>query len=328
MSVAISKIITGETWYQSSPKTWEDYEFITWEESAIYTHYLDVYTGALIGYSILGSGEFFRSWPAERLGFDENVIPDTMLLDIPVQSFVLDSVRKPFDIGKLLKDKVFISENFGKVLTAFVTFPEGVDLDELAKSGYNHFRTFAYNLDLAELRKFNISIINKESLQLFSDYIRSINGVISAIYINTEPYEDQHDFMEKVLKNHIPYFTRFNSFIQGNYTYENAYFRTTLVPNVDGAQIRLSKLKVTSDVPDIHNSGTDEITIANSGVTIFFDIPFTLAESIRINAIHTGGEVLGVPEITNITTSSFLVKLKTSSTAYTRGFVNWAAHGY
>jgi len=192
-------------------------------------------------------------------------------------------------------------------------------------------RTVAYRRNLTEslsvsdaLRK-AMRLTVREALALAEQYRRHANGVISDMIVGTTEITEQ-DFAAIVKAGHPPGYTDFRDFIQGDYTYRRALFRSILNSrNSDRGYI--DALRVTVDVPDIFDRGTVQITDAAAGAAISFSRSFRMAPEVTMT--HKGGTAVAIPRLLGaVTTTGFTAILENSSGTRVAGSFTWIAQGY
>ncbi|MEN9417000.1 MAG: hypothetical protein RI988_620 [Pseudomonadota bacterium] len=238
----------------------------------------------------------------ENLGFSEVLGKHTTR---PLaESFQLaESVTK--SAVKNVSEALFMAEAFGRTVAYRRAIDEGFAIaDALSR---------AYGLKV------------NEALDLAEQYRRRANGVVSDMIVAATAITEQ-DFIDIMEAGHPPGFTDFRDFIQGDHTYRRALFRAILKSqNADRGFI--DGLRVTVDVPDVFDRGSEQITSAASGVTVNFTRTFRVPPEVTIT--HKGGTVVAVPKLVGaVTTTGFSAVLEDSSGARVTGSFTWVAQGY
>lgn len=239
---------------------------------------------------------------SENLGFSEGLGKHTTR---PLaESFQLaESATK--SAVKNVSEALFIAEAFGRTVAYRRAINEGLILSDALS------RAYGLNVD--------------EALDLADQYRRRANGVVSDMIVAASAITEQ-DFIDIMEAGHPPGFTDFRDFIQGDHTYRRALFRAILKSqNADRGFI--DGLRVTVDVPDVFDRGSEQITAAAAGVTVNFTRTFRVPPEVTIT--HKGGTVVAVPKLVGaVTTTGFSAVLEDSSGARVTGSFTWVAQGY
>ena len=239
---------------------------------------------------------------SENLGFSEVLGKHTTR---PLsESFQLaDSAMK--SAVKNVTEAISMAEAFGRTVAYRRAINEGLALSDALSRAYG-------------LR------VN-EALDLAEQYRRRANGVVSDMIVASTAITEQ-DFIDIMEAGHPPGFTDFRDFIQGDHTYRRALFRAILKSqNADRGFI--DGLRVTVDVPDVFDRGSEQITNTASGVTVNFTRTFRVPPEVTIT--HKGGTVVAVPKLVgSVTTTGFNAVLEDSSGARVTGSFTWVAQGY
>ncbi len=192
-------------------------------------------------------------------------------------------------------------------------------------------RTVAYRrsidegLGLADSLKRACQMNVHEAFDLAEQYRRHANGVVSDMLVASTAITEQ-DFIDIMEAGHPPGFTDFRDFIQGDHTYRRALFRSILQSqNSDRGFI--DALRVTVDVPDVFDRGSEQITAAALGIAVTFSRTFRVPPEVTIT--HKGGSTLAVPRLVGaVTTTGFSAVLEDSSGERVTGSFTWIAQGY
>jgi hypothetical protein len=235
------------------------------------------------------------------------------------------------DLTKFLEENFEIISDYSNVLAIDLTDRLAISfhLEDDKFLGTNfHIPGLNEFIGLVEDKVLHYKLGLDEYITLISDYVRnSANGTISTILITGNPFISKDDFMNTVTGGHIPDYGKFSTFIQGNYEYQKALFKTTMIPADTSNQIRLSALKLTVDLVDINNSGFGEIEEKDVGLIVSFDREYTRTDNINVRAIQTSGGSYAIPEVTGITKQGCTIKLKETNETYIVGYVSWTATG-
>jgi hypothetical protein len=156
----------------------------------------------------------------------------------------------------------------------------------------------------------------------WTDLTYHTRGAISDISIRTD--EVTADAFEDILSfgSAIGY-SEFQTFIPGDYTYQEALMRTRFEA-LSSDRPRLTSLKLTVDVPDVNDRGFQTITA--SITTISFNKSFV--EPPEVLAVQKGGLEIGTAVVSNVTTAGFDVKIAKSDGTLIGGDLSWGASGY
>lgn len=239
---------------------------------------------------------------SENLGFSDGLGKHTT--QPLAESFQL-SDRVNWQTLKHVTQALALAEAFGRTVAYRRSVNEGL--------GFSDSLTQAFCLNV------------REALALAEQYRRHANGVVSDMLVASTEITEQ-DFINIMEAGHPPGFTDFRDFIQGDHTYRRALFRAVLESqNADRGFI--DGLRVTVDVPDVFDRGTEQISDAAAGVTVSFSRTFLVTPEVTIT--HKGGTVVAVPRLVGaITTSGFTAVLEDNSGARVAGSFTWIAQGY
>ena len=165
-----------------------------------------------------------------------------------------------------------------------------------------------------------------ESCQVFEEFRRGANGVISDMILSTTPLTAAI-FANALDSGHAPGFEDFRDFVQGNYDYSTAAFRVIL-ESITSDRASLSALKASADVPDITDGGEITITTAITGADVLFSRTFNTAPD-YVNLTVKGGAIITLaPEYGSVTKTGMNVKLYDSTHTPQTGTISWAVKGH
>lgn len=239
---------------------------------------------------------------SENLGFVE-VLGKHTIRPLSESFQLTDSATK--SAVKNVSEALSMAEAFGRTVAYRRAINEGFALSD------------------ALIRAYGLRV--NEALDLAEQYRRRANGVVSDMIVASTAISEQ-DFIDIMEAGHPPGFSDFRDFIQGDHTYRRALFRAILKSqNADRGFI--DGLRVTVDVPDVFDRGSEQITNAASGVTVNFTRTFRVPPEVTIT--HKGGTVVAVPKLVgSVTTTGFNAVLEDSSGARVTGSFTWVAQGY
>lgn len=239
---------------------------------------------------------------SENLGFSE-VLGNHTTKPVAEAFGMADALSK--QAVKNVAESLAFAEAFGRTVAYRRAINEGLTFSDALRR--------AYALDVSE------------ALHFAEQYRRKANGVVSDMIVASTTITEQ-DFMDIMDAGHPPGYTNFRDFIPGDYTYERALFRAILESqNADRGYI--DGLRVTIDVPDVFDRGSEQITNAATGVTVNFTRTFRIAPEVTIT--HKGGTVVAVPKLIGaVTTTGFTAVLEDSTGTRVTGSFTWVAQGY
>lgn len=239
---------------------------------------------------------------SENLGFSD-VLGNHTTKPVAEAFGMADALSK--QAVKNVAESLAFAEAFGRTVAYRRAINEGLAFSDAWRR--------AYALDVSE------------ALHFAEQYRRKANGVVSDMIVASTTITEQ-DFMDIMDAGHPPGYTNFRDFIPGDYTYERALFRAILESqNADRGYI--DGLRVTIDVPDVFDRGSEQITNAATGVTVNFTRTFRIAPEVTIT--HKGGTVVAVPKLIGaVTTTGFTAVLEDSTGTRVTGSFTWVAQGY
>jgi hypothetical protein len=216
-----------------------------------------------------------------------------------------------------------LADNSSRQATLRVT--EAVAIAEALGRTVAYRRSIDEGLTLDESLKRALRINASEALGFAEQYRRHANGVISDMIVGSSEITEV-DFASIVEAGHPPGYTDFRDFIPGDYTYRRALFRAILKSrNSDRGFI--DALRVTIDVPDIFDRGTEQITDAAAGITVYFARAFRIPPEVTLT--HKGGTVVAIPRLLGaVSTTGFTAVLESTAAARVAGSFTWIAQGY
>lgn len=244
------------------------------------------------------------------------------------------------DYDALVENSLVIDSEFDRILgrRLFETFNISQDLaKKVIKTEYENFMIESRNQRISHfVREFeevgyiSSSIVKKikqklnEEMKISDDWVRKANGVYSDLYISKLP-TNPVDF-EAELKRGAPIgYDKFTTYIPGYYEFESAMFRMVL-RSVGLDRIRLKKLKMVVDVPDVFDRGDNLVDSGNDGVVKFSR---KYIKPPKVIGVQSGGtEVAHKVEIDNITKEGFLFRLLDEQGNKLSGSLSWVSEGY
>ena len=151
------------------------------------------------------------------------------------------------------------------------------------------------------------------NIDLVVDIFRTKKG--EAVYSEVSIFNDRiqySDFQDLVDAGSPAGFGEFNKFLPGDYTYRYAKVKLKL-ETFSGNTPIVDNLKVTVDVPDVHDKGLADIHIADDGYAVEYSRKYIVGLP-SIVAAFKGGVEIGTPVITLETLRGFTVHLISNST--------------
>lgn len=316
------------TWLESSPNAWVDYPTTSWNSARTYLHYLDVIVATGVEPVVSDTKIMSRDYAeAFSLG-DVFTNPTVQKLS---ESLGIADTSITHSILKNLEEEFNILSKFQRILVIDLTSRLAISfhLEDADFIGTHYYIPGLEEfIGIIDDMATNYALNIDEYLDILSDYVRSTaNGTVSTIFITGNPFTNKDEFLDTALNGHLPDYEKFSTFIQGNYEYQKALFRTTMAPTETSNQVRLSALKLTVDLVDINNSGAGAISTATTGLIVLFSREYTRTDNINVRAIQTSGTTYAIPEVLDITTSGCTIKLKEAGTTYITGSISWTATG-
>lgn len=240
--------------------------------------------------------------------------------------------RLPFvgHLGKALHQN--FAEQFAIVGGKVVKKPAIVELANIGL-GDEFDRAAKYKQVLREALALNELPIKRyrakfaEAIDVYDEYLRRGNAVISDMTFFTGAFSDL-DFKNAVDVGAPPGYDQFRDFIQGDYEYQEALYRTVMESINDDRAI-LTTMRLDIDVPDVFDRGRGSITPAqaSAGIGVVFERRFHVVPEITVTM--RGGTIVAIPHVVSATTNGFTVKLLNPSNGEgVAGDFTWAAHGY
>lgn len=164
----------------------------------------------------------------------------------------------------------------------------------------------------------------QHNFSIVDEYIRKANGIYSDLYISKVPTNSTE--FESELYRGTPYgYEKFTTYIPGYYEFESAMFRMVL-RSVGLDRIRLKKLKMVVDVPDVFDRGVVSIDSGNDGVVKFNR---KYIKPPKVIGMQSGGaETAARVEIENITKEQFTFRLLDAEGNKIGGSLSWISEGY
>lgn len=162
-----------------------------------------------------------------------------------------------------------------------------------------------------------------EGFKIVDDWIRKANAVYSDLAISNKVITPE--FFEQTLKRGAPIgYQDFTTYIPGYYEFESAMFRMVL-RSVGLDRIRLTKLKMVVDVPDVFDRG-DNIVDAGAPTVIQFNRKYIKPP--KVIAIQNSGLAEAKLTISDVTKTEFKAALTDPSGNIVPGAISWISEGY
>lgn len=171
-----------------------------------------------------------------------------------------------------------------------------------------------------------MSIPKSEAFQIFDEYRRRANGVISDMIISSADMT-LAEFASAVDNGHAPGYESFRDFVPGDYQYQEAIFRAVLESSTSD-RARLTDLTLTVDVPDMNDRGSVTISAgqAATGVRVNFNRGFHVVP--EITTATKSGTVFAIAKAINPDVTGFTMIMEDVNGNRVAGTATWAAHGY
>ena len=235
-------------------------------------------------------------------------------------SFLLSDTYKP-TFTKKLYDDLLLSDSYR---TQFVNkFPELFNFSDTLNNLCDFKRTYYDDFLLSDSLKKTISKRFYDDM-LFSDsFKRGFDFSISNFGIKTSDLTID-SFTESF---NVPFgYSPFQEFLVGEYDYQKAIVRTTIISQDNTSNIGINKLDIHVDIPDTLDRGTAVIPASNTFVP-YHKTYYTKPEvQVNING-GVSGQVM-VPHVTDITTAGFYIELRDLSNVLVSGQISWTSNGY
>lgn len=156
--------------------------------------------------------------------------------------------------------------------------------------------------------------------------LRQANGIYADITVRSHSMTDVQ--FAEFMKTRSPVgYEAFKEFLPGDYSFQTALINAAVVP-ISGASDTMSiqGMSTTVDVPDVTDRG--RLALTSAGATITFGRAFTVPP--EVVAQQVAGATTAIPVITNITTTSFFIRLYDAANPATAiaGTASWSAAGY
>lgn len=162
------------------------------------------------------------------------------------------------------------------------------------------------------------------NFKIFDEWIRKANGVYSDLYLSQVPV-NLSDFEAELNRGAPVGYSNFTTYIPGYYEFESAMFRMVL-RSVGLDRIRLKKLKMVVDVPDVFDRGEG---IAKAGADGVVEFSRKYIKPPKVIGMQSGGsEQASKVEIDNITKLGFSFRLLDNEGNKLAGTLSWISEGY
>lgn len=225
-------------------------------------------------------------------------------------------------LGRKFSETFMITDSVKK--TAICKYIENFMVETRFQRISKFIREFEEVAYLSTEIKKQISKNIQQGFSLVDEYIRKANGVYSDLYISKVPV-NAADF-ESELYRGTPYgYEKFTTYIPGYYEFESAMFRMVL-RSVGLDRIRLKKLKMIVDVPDVFDRGVALVDSGNDGVVKFNR---KYIKPPKVIGMQSGGAETAVRvEIDNITNEKFTFRMFDAEGNKIGGSLSWISEGY
>lgn len=172
-----------------------------------------------------------------------------------------------------------------------------------------------------------VTNVIQETLQFSSSLLRNANAVVHdlVIYSTIKTEEDFRDLAEGAPVG----YGLMRELHPGDYEYEDGLVGVRVYGASSENRAGLSSMQHNVDIKDVRESGeVTGVTADSGGSPVTFTKVFKTVPIITYG--WTGGATPAVPEIFDITTTGFSIRLRdiNTPTSYVTGNVNWAAEGY
>lgn len=190
------------------------------------------------------------------------------------------------------------------------------------------YRTFGESWKISDSYAKHLALQKSEKFSIYDTIARAGRGVLSDIlFEDAKPWtiESMYKYMYK--GKHVGY-EHFKPFINGDYTYSNALFRTSLEA-VGEDRAMLEQFQIAVDVPDIVDRGASEVVDKNFELSVEFNRTFHIAPEVTVTMRSGSSGTPVVPNITKITEKGFTLYLVNALNGEkTTGKFVWTAVGY
>lgn len=175
-----------------------------------------------------------------------------------------------------------------------------------------------------------VSLTPQEIFHLVDQFLRRGHAVFSDLKIGNTPLTDVQ-FNQELIFGGPAGFADWKPFVAGDYQFEKAAIRY-IVQSLTSDRPRITAMKVTVDVPDIHDRGTASIAAGPGYTFVPFNRAFTSTAAMEVTCTLKGGTVVAVPRIkdpSGLTTTGFFVRLEdVAGGTFPAGTISWTAIGY
>lgn len=184
-------------------------------------------------------------------------------------------------------------------------------------------RAVAEGMTVADASARAAALSRAELFRLGDELRRNADAIVSDILVGKGDISPQK-FQEMLDQAQATGYGPFELFAEGDHEYKNAVFKA-VVASGSSSRLRIEKLAVNVDAPDLFDGGTVSVTSSGTA-TVTLNRQFNVLP--EVNLVLKGGTVFVMPRVTNITTTQFVVELFDATGSPVAGTVSWAAHGY
>ena len=204
--------------------------------------------------------------------------------------------------------------------------PESLAFSETYTDIINWIQANLESFQFSESSPTGITKRISRALRVRDMMLRGANGVYGDITVRN--YAMTGQMFQEFMNTRSPSgYEAFKPFLPGDYSFQTALINAAVVP-VSGAADTMSIQGMTTviDVPDVTDRGS--VQLSSAGATVSFARTFTVIPEVL--AQQTAGASTAIPVITNITLTSFFVRLYSAASPTTgvAGTISWSAAGY
>lgn len=234
------------------------------------------------------------------------------------------SIGNEFDriLGRKFNEFFNIESSLSKKLKKNIL--ETIMIESRQRRVSKFIREFEEEFYLSSEQKKLIKKQLQDSFTIVDDWIRKANAVYSDLYLSSEPTSEDN-FIQALTRGSPIGYQNFTTYIPGYYEFESAMFRMVL-RSVGLDRIRLKKLKMIVDVPDVFDRGE---SLVNSGADGEVTFNRKYIKPPRVIAVQSGGtETASKVEVLDITKEGFKFRLLDDVGNKLSGSISWISEGY
>lgn len=271
---------------------------------------------------------WYRDWrePANWT-VDQNWLwGDAWIWSLNVNEKVKFAEKSVREITKSIDEELAIADARPRFEYSYVHY-QNLGITDSVKNTLTFIRKFSETVRFVESVKKDVTKPVKEKFSIFDTMMRPAQGVISDLLFEEGSWT--LDELDKYIRKgkHVGY-EHFKPFINGDYNYEKALFRSVF-DALSSDRAMLEQFKVTIDVPDLIDRGAAEISDKNADLKIQFTKNFHVAPEVTITMRSGSSLAPVVPEVVSVTEEQFTMRLLNALTGErTTGSFIWTAVGY